>query len=139
MSILKDIIESHSVLKYDRGKDSYIYHLVWCVPMHNRKLIECKSGKKSSKIVSTDPFYKDLENNKILKRSVFSTTGGVYQGKFYGFGDKIGAEFWVPLDGSERYALTYLCIKNGINMWSEKGLLKMKEKYPEFLYENRIL
>jgi hypothetical protein len=69
------------------------------------------------------------------------TSGLVYDGVFYKGGDVGGGpydegSYWAKSKKENKplYVLKFVSSKNGVNRYSEEGLEKVKEMYPELVY-----
>ena len=147
-SIDKETIDSASVINFTAPNgDTYQHILQFVLPYHENEVIgrtkeyipKGTAWDVSRPIFKFDKFEKDFGSlgTGLVRRSVV-TSAIVYDGKLYR-NDQY--ELITYRNKSKRenkplYMLKYVTIRNDRKEYSQEGLDKMKEMYPEFVYKN---
>lgn len=149
----RETIDNNSIIefKYPNG-DEYIHTLQFVLPYHENILIKkgvMKTFKGSAYEVKTgekfkfDKFESDFGgfgavayHRGLVKRSI-SGSAIVYDGKLYRNDEYELYTYWNKSKREEKplYVLKYVTTKNGIKRYSEEGLKKVKDMYPELVYK----
>lgn len=140
------VIKENSYIKREyEGGLVYEHTLQFVLPYHLNKIV--KQGKE--KRIRSSAF--TVKNDVLLFDDFSSKAGGlgsgylrrssvmsayVYKGKININSDKFTDDWFESLrENIPFYRLIYTTIKNGNKMYSEKGLEKLKEEFPEYVFE----
>jgi hypothetical protein len=145
----KIAIDSASVIDFTAPNgDIYHHTLEFVLPYHENELIDRKVTYKGAWDMIEHKFkFTEFENKfgglgKGLVQRGITTSGLVYDGVFYRNGNLGGGPFdhgsyWAKSKKENKplYVLKFVSSKNGIKRYSEEGLEKVKEMYPELIYK----
>jgi hypothetical protein len=138
-------IDSASVIESTTPDgDVYKHTLEFVLPYHENEVIDKKVTYKGMWDMKEYRFkFTEFENKfgGLVKREI--VTGGlVYDGVFYRGGNLGGGPFdhgsyWAKSKKENKplYVLKFVSSKNGVKRYSEEGLEKVKEMYPELVYK----
>jgi hypothetical protein len=140
----KEIIDSASVINFTAPNgDTYQHILQFVLPYHENELID-KRDYREGVYDMTDYKFKFTEfENKfgglgkgLVRRSIVSS-GIIYDGKLYRNDQYDLGNFWrkSKKENKPLYVLKFVTIKNGTKAYSEEGLEKIREMYPELIYK----
>ena len=128
--------------------DVYKHTLEFVLPYHENEVIDIKKYNKGMWDMVDYTFkFTEFENkfgssNKGLVKRGIVTGGLVYDGVFYRGGNLGGGPFdhgsyWAKSKKENKplYVLKFVSSKNGVKRYSEEGLEKVKEMYPELVYK----
>ena len=141
----KAIINQNSYIKKEYDNSVYERTLQFVIPYHLNKIIEFgkeKSIKGSAFTTKKDILLFDELDSKIgglgtglLKRTSLVSVY-VYKGQIKINSNDFNDDWFESLrTNTPFYRLIYTTVKNGIKMYSETGLNKLKEEYPEYVYK----
>jgi hypothetical protein len=141
----KVAIDSASVIESTTPDgDVYKHTLEFVLPYHENEVIDKKVTYKGMWDMKEYRFkFTEFENKfgGLVKREIV-TSGLVYDGVFYRGGNLGGGPFdhgsyWAKSKKENKplYVLKFVSSKNGIKRYSEEGLEKVKEMYPELIYK----
>ena len=145
----KIAIDSASVIESTTPDgDVYKHTLEFVLPYHENEVIDTKKYNKGMWDMVDYTFkFTEFENkfgssNKGLVKREIVTSGLVYDGVFYRGGNLGGGPFdhgsyWAKSKKENKplYVLKFVSSKNGVKRYSEEGLEKVKEMYPELVYK----
>ena len=141
----KVAIDSASVIESTTPDgDVYKHTLEFVLPYHENEVIDKKVTYKGMWDMKEYRFkFTEFENKfgGLVKREIV-TSGLVYDGVFYRGGNLGGGPFdhgsyWAKSKKENKplYVLKFVSSKNGVKRYSEEGLEKVKEMYPELVYK----
>jgi len=148
-SLNKEIIDSVSVIESTTPDgDVYKHTLEFVLPYHENVVIDTKKYYKGAydfvdytlKFTKFENDFGGLGKGLVLREVV--TSGFVYEGVFYrnarlGGGPFDKGSYWAKSKKENKpiYALKFVSSKNGVKRYSEEGLKKVKELYPDLVYK----
>jgi len=140
----KNVIDSSSVINFTTPTaDTYQHILEFVLPYHENELIDTKKYYKGVYDMVDQTFkFSKFENDfgglgkGLVKRSVM-TSAIVYDGKLYRNDQFDLLTYWSKSKKENKplYVLKFVTIKNGEKRYSEEGLQKVKEMYPDLVYK----
>jgi hypothetical protein len=144
-SLNKEAIDNASVINFTAPNgDTYQHILQFVLPYHENELIS-KREYRSGVYDMTDHVFKFTKFEKemgglgggLVRRSI--VTGAiVYDGNLFRGNQYRLSDYWIrsKKENKPLYILQFVTIKNGRKAYSEEGLQKMKEMYPELVYKS---
>lgn len=143
-SLNKEIIDSASVINYTAPNgDTYQHILQFVLPYHENELISVKKYRDQRWDMQDHKFkFTKFESDcgglggGLLNRSI-TTSAAVYDGKFYRGNEYRLLDLWSKSKREDKplYVLNFVTTKNGKKAYSQEGLDKMKEMYPDLVYK----
>lgn len=144
-SLNKEAIENASVINFTAPNgDTYQHILQFVLPYHENEVIDKKKKWAGYEYLYDYKFkFTEFENKfgglgtGLVKRTI-TTSAIVYDGKLYRNDEYDLGTFWrkSKKENKPLYVLKFVTIKNGRKAYSEEGLQKMKEMYPELVYKS---
>jgi hypothetical protein len=143
-SLNKEVIDSASVIDFTAPNgDTYQHILQFVLPYHENDLIDTKKYYKGVYDMIEQKFkFTKFENDfgslgKGLVKRTIVTSAIVYDGKLYRNSEYDLGTFWSKSKRENKplYILKFVSIKNGNKAYSQEGLDKIKEMYPDLLYK----
>ena len=141
-SLYKEVIDSAAVIIFEAG-DIYKHTLEFVLPYHENEVIDTKKYYKGAWDMTNYKFkFTKFESDfgslgkGLVKREIV-TSGIVYDGKLYRNNEYDLGTFWSKSKRENKplYVLKFVSSKNEVKRYSEKGLDKLKELYPELIYK----
>lgn len=141
----KEVIDSTSVIDFTAPNgDTYKHILQFVLPYHENDLIDTKKYYKGVYDMIEHKFkFTKFENDfgslgKGLVERTIVTSAIVYDGKLYRNSEYDLGTFWSKSKRENKplYVLKFVTIKNGNKAYSQEGLDKMKEMYPDLVYKS---
>ena len=143
-SLNKEIIDSASVINFTAPNgDTYQHILQFVLPYHENELISTREYRSGVYDMKDHKFkFTKFENDfgslggGLVKRSIV-TAAIVYDGKLYRNSQYDLSTYWSKSKREDKplYVLKFVTIKNGKKAYSQEGLDKMKEMYPDLVYK----
>lgn len=144
-SLNREVIDSASVINFTNPSgDIYQHILQFVLPYHENDLIDTKKYYQGVYDMIESKFkFTKFENDfgslgKGLVKRTIVTSAIVYDGKLYRNSEYDLGTFWAKSKRENKplYVLKFVTIKNGNKAYSQEGLDKMKEMYPDLVYKS---
>jgi hypothetical protein len=143
-SLNKEAIDNASVINFTAPNgDTYQHILQFVIPYHENVVIDRKKKWAGYEYLYDYKFkFSDFEKlfgslgGGLVKRTI-TTAAIVYNGILYRNDqyDLIEYKSKSKKENKPLYVLKYVTIKNGVKAYSEEGLEKLKEMYPDLVYK----